>query len=78
MSLAATLERADTATSSVEVWLSKQPAEEQEHFDEYLRRNLDDPSQYPVTRLHAACREEGLTARMTAFRDYCRTRKATL
>ncbi|KZL33200.1 MULTISPECIES: hypothetical protein [Rhodococcus] len=78
MSLAATLERADTATSSVEVWLSKQPAEERGYFDEYLRRNRDDPHGWPVTVLHAACRERGLTIRTTAFRDYCRNRKAAL
>lgn len=78
MSLAATLERADSTSSSVEVWLSKQPAEEQEHFDEYLRRNLEDSKTWPITTLHAACRREGLAARMTAFRDYCRNRKANL
>lgn len=76
MSLTALLDAAPkTAT---DVWLEAQPEEEQAAFDAYLRNNLDDPIAWPVTRLHAACQQRGLRTRMTAFRDYCRTRKATL
>lgn len=76
MSLTALL---DTAPKSVtDVWLEAQPAEEQAAFDAYLRNNLEDSLAWPVTRLHAACQQRGLRTRMTAFRDYCRTRKATL